>query len=93
MVTELIDWQVRALASATLELQTAGLDPRPQLMVHLVPDAAEPGSTAARIHGAIGSAYAPHPITPQLPLGGLLRLPRAPQTPEPPRTDARAFAL
>ena len=77
MVTQLIDGQVRALASATLELQTAGLDPRPQLIVHLVPDAAEPGSAAARIHGSIESAYANRPVTLDIPIGVMIELTRA----------------
>jgi len=41
VVPELIEAQVRALATATLELKTAGMDPHPELMVPLVADPAD----------------------------------------------------
>ena len=76
-VPELIEAQVRALATATLELQTAGLDPRPQLMVPLVADAAELDAAAARIHGSIETACATHHATLNIPIGVMIELPRA----------------
>jgi pyruvate,orthophosphate dikinase len=77
VVPELIEAQVRALATATLELQASGLDPRPELMVPLVADAAELGAAAARIHSAIETACATDGATLNIPIGVMIELPRA----------------
>jgi pyruvate,orthophosphate dikinase len=77
VVPVLIEAQVRALATATLELQASGLDPRPELMVPLVADAAELGAAAARIHSAIETACATDGATLNIPIGVMIELPRA----------------
>jgi len=77
VVPELIEAQIRALATATLELKTAGKDPRPEVMVPLVADAAELGAATDRIRAAIETACAADGATLNIPIGVMIELPRA----------------
>ena len=77
VVPELIEAQVRALATATLELKTAGMDPRPELMVPLVADVAELDAATTRMRGAIETACAANGATLTIPIGVMIELPRA----------------
>jgi len=77
VVPELIEAQVRALATATLELKTAGMDPHPELMVPLVADPAELSAATARMRGAIESARAADGGELNIPIGVMIELPRA----------------
>jgi pyruvate, orthophosphate dikinase len=77
VVPELIEAQVRALATATLELKTAGMDPRPEVMVPLVADAAELAAATDRIRGSIETACAAQGATLNIPIGVMIELPRA----------------
>lgn len=97
VVPELIEAQVRALATATLELRTAGMDPRPELMVPLVADPAELSAAAARMRGAIESACvadgATDGTTLKIPIGVMIELPRAALTADRLALDADFFSF
>ena len=77
MVPELIEAQVLALATANLELKTAGMDPRPELMVPLVADVAELDAATKRMRGATATACAANGATLTIPIGVMIELPRA----------------
>jgi pyruvate,orthophosphate dikinase len=93
VVPELIEAQVRALATATLELKRAGMDPRPELMVPLVADPAELSAAAARMRGAIELACAPDGATLKIPIGVMIELPRAALTADRLALDADFFSF
>ena len=93
VVPELIEAQVRALATATLELRTAGMDPRPELMVPLVADPAELSAAAARMRGAIESACVADGATLKIPIGVMIELPRAALTADRLALDADFFSF
>jgi len=93
VVPELIEAQVRALATATLELRAAGMDPRPELMVPLVADPAELSAAAARMRGAIESASATDGATLKIPIGVMIELPRAALTADRLALDADFFSF
>ena len=97
VVPELIEAQVRALATATLELRTAGMDPHPELMVPLVADPAELSAAAARMRGAIESACvadgATDGTTLKIPIGVMIELPRAALTADRLALDADFFSF
>ncbi|MBE3074164.1 MAG: pyruvate, phosphate dikinase, partial [Actinobacteria bacterium] len=97
VVPELIEAQVRALATATLELRTAGMDPHPELMVPLVADPAELSAAAARMRGAIDSACvadgATDGTTLTIPIGVMIELPRAALTADRLALDADFFSF
>jgi len=97
VVPELIEAQVRALATATLELRAAGMDPRPELMVPLVADPAELSAAAARMRGAIESASATDGATDgatlKIPIGVMIELPRAALTADRLALDADFFSF
>jgi len=81
VVPELVEAQVRALATATVALRNAGMDPRPELMVPLVADAAELAAAATRVRSAIESVCAKDRATDgatlNIPIGVMIELPRA----------------
>ena len=77
VVPDLIEAQVRALATAALDLQAAGMDPHPELMVPLVADAEELRAAADRIRGTIQSTCATREAALNIPLGVMIELPRA----------------
>ena len=93
VVPELIEAQVRALATATLELKTAGMDPHPELMVPLVADPAELSAAAARMRGAIESACVAVGATLKIPIGVMIELPRAALTADRLALDADFFSF
>ena len=93
VVPELIEAQVRALATATLELRTAGMDPHPELMVPLVADPAELSAAAARMRGAIESACVAEGATLKIPIGVMIELPRAALTADRLALDADFFSF
>jgi len=93
VVPELIEAQVRALATATLELRTAGMDPHPELMVPLVADPAELSAAAARMRGAIESACVADGATLKIPIGVMIELPRAALTADRLALDADFFSF
>ena len=93
VVPELIEAQVRALATATLELRTAGMDPHPELMVPLVADPAELSAAAARMRGAIESACVADGATLTIPIGVMIELPRAALTADRLALDADFFSF
>jgi pyruvate,orthophosphate dikinase len=93
VVPELIEAQVRALATATLELKTAGMDPHPELMVPLVADPAELSAAAARMRGAIESACVADGATLRIPIGVMIELPRAALTADRLALDADFFSF
>ena len=93
VVPELIEAQVRALASATLELKTAGMDPHPELMVPLVADPAELSAATARMRGAIESACVADGATLRIPIGVMIELPRAALTADRLALDADFFSF
>ncbi|NMM23382.1 MAG: pyruvate, phosphate dikinase [Phycicoccus sp.] len=93
VVPELIEAQVRALATATLELRTAGMDPHPELMVPLVADPAELTAAAARMRGAIESACVADGTTLKIPIGVMIELPRAALTADRLALDADFFSF
>ena len=93
VVPELIEAQVRALATATLELKTAGMDPHPELMVPLVADPAELSAATARMRGAIESACVADGATLRIPIGVMIELPRAALTADRLALDADFFSF
>jgi pyruvate,orthophosphate dikinase len=74
-VPELVDVHVRALTAATARLVEQGLDPRPEIMIPLVADAAEMHRARERVVRIVkGSDRAGNR---RIPVGSMIELPRA----------------
>ncbi len=74
---ELIDMQIRAIASATAELKSRGLDPKPEVMVPLISTAEELIQLRAQIEKDIEEVGARYGIDLDIPIGTMIELPRA----------------
>ena len=77
VLPELVDVQVRAIAEACLDLRARGLDPRPEVMVPLVADAAELVTVRTRVEAALAAVAAERGTSLRLPVGVMVELPRA----------------
>ncbi|MFP5345903.1 MAG: pyruvate, phosphate dikinase [Actinomycetes bacterium] len=78
VVPEILDAQVKALAQAVLDLREQGLDPRAELMVPLVVDAAELALVRSRICAALQEVAAGRGVpAPDVREGTMIELPRA----------------
>lgn len=74
---ELIDMQIRAIASATAELKSRGLDPKPEVMVPLISTAEELIQLRSQIEKDIEEVSARYGIELDIPIGTMIELPRA----------------
>ncbi|MBQ6395801.1 MAG: pyruvate, phosphate dikinase, partial [Atopobiaceae bacterium] len=74
---ELNDMQVHAIASATAELKTRGLNPIPEIMVPLVSSESELRLCRAQIERAIDDVHKRTGVELNIPIGTMIELPRA----------------
>ncbi|UER53439.1 pyruvate, phosphate dikinase [Kineosporiaceae bacterium SCSIO 59966] len=77
VVPELYAVQARALAHATADLLEKGFDPRPELMVPLVAEAAELAAARRVIEQAVRAVADERGATVSIPVGSMIELPRA----------------
>lgn len=69
--------QARALAEATVDLRTAGRDPRPQIMVPLVATAAELVAVRDQLEQVIATVARERAAVLAVPIGTMIEVPRA----------------
>jgi pyruvate, orthophosphate dikinase len=74
-IPELVEVHVRALTGATADLVEQGLDPRPEIMIPLVADAAEMRRARDRVVGIVEGSD--RTAIRRVPVGSMIELPRA----------------
>lgn len=73
----IVDMQVRAIATATAELRSRGLDPQPEIMVPLISTAEELVQLREQIENLIADIGARFSLDLTIPIGTMIELPRA----------------
>ena len=85
--------QVRAIAEATAELKSRGLDPKPEIMIPLVSVVAELETLRAESQAVIDDIAAEKGVALNIPIGTMIELPRAAVTAEEIGTVADFFSF
>jgi pyruvate,orthophosphate dikinase len=80
VIPDLFVMQVRALVEAAADLRTAGLDPRPEVMVPLVASDRELALVRRRLEQVVAQVRDERDEVPPVPIGTMIELPRAAMT-------------
>ncbi len=90
---EIYAMQVRAIAEATADLKSRGLDPRPEIMIPLVSVVTELETLRAESEAVIAEISAKKGVVLDIPIGTMIELPRAAVTADEIATQADFFSF
>jgi pyruvate,orthophosphate dikinase len=77
LIPGLLDMQVRAIASAAVELASAGRDPKPEIMIPLTATVQEMEISRERADRVLAAVAAQAGVNVQVPIGTMIEVPRA----------------
>jgi pyruvate,orthophosphate dikinase len=77
VLPQIVDVQVRALATATASLIARGLHPRPLILIPLVADVAELCAARGRVDRVVAETARARHVDLEIPVGAMIELPRA----------------